>query len=133
MFLKNRIVVDARRQIGKIDPKIYGFNIEHIPELIYGAIFDEDNPSSNEKGFRKDVIEACKRIKVPILRWPGGNFASGYNWLDGVGPRDSRLTLYELAWRGEETNRFGTDEFIDFCRLIGAEPLQQIFKQDRDG
>jgi len=133
MFLKNRIVVDARRQIGKIDPKIYGFNIEHIPGLIYGAIFDEDNPSSNEKGFRKDVIEACKRIKVPILRWPGGNFASGYNWLDGVGPRDSRLTLYELAWRGKETNRFGTDEFIDFCRLIGAEPLQQIFKQDRDG
>lgn len=103
--------------------KIYGFNIEHIPGLIYGAIFDESSPLSDDRGFRKDVIEACKRIKVPILRWPGGNFASGYNWLDGIEPRDERPTLYDLAWGAEEINRFGTDEFVEFCRLIGAEPF----------
>jgi len=74
-------------------------------------------------GFRKDVIEACKKIKVPIIRWPGGNFASGYHWLDGVGLRDKRPTLYDLAWESEESNRFGTDEFIEFCRLMGAEPF----------
>lgn len=123
MSTKNRIVVYAGMQIGEVSRNIYGFNIEHIPGLIYGAVFDEGNPLSDEKGFRRDVIEACRRIKVPIVRWPGGNFASGYNWLDGVGPRDKRPTLYELAWRAEETNRFGTDEFIEFCRLIGAEPF----------
>jgi len=121
MVLKNRIIIDTRR-VGKVNSTIYGFNIEHIPGLVYGAIFDEGNPLSNEMGFRKDVIDACKRIKVPLLRWPGGNFASGYNWLDGIGPRDDRPTRYDLAWRAEETNRFGTDEFIEFCRLIGAEP-----------
>lgn len=120
---KNRIVVYAGIQIADINRNIYGFNIEHIPGLIYGAIFDEGNPLSDEKGFRRDVIEACRRIKLPILRWPGGNFASGYNWLDGVGPRDERPTLYDLAWRAEETNRFGTDEFIEFCRLTGTEPF----------
>ncbi|MEM2762472.1 MAG: alpha-N-arabinofuranosidase, partial [Candidatus Bathyarchaeia archaeon] len=120
---KGRIVVYAGIRIGEIDQNIYGFNIEHIPGLIYGAIFDEDNPLSDSRGFRRDVVEACRRIKVPILRWPGGNFASGYNWLDGVGPRDKRPTLYDLAWGAEETNRFGTDEFIEFCRLIGAEPF----------
>jgi len=120
---KGRIVVYAGIRIGEVDQNIYGFNIEHIPGLIYGAIFDEDNPLSDSRGFRRDVVEACRRIKVPILRWPGGNFASGYNWLDGVGPRDERPTLYDLAWGAEETNRFGTDEFIEFCRLIGAEPF----------
>ena len=124
----NRIFVDARRLIGKIDPNIYGFNVEHIhhdaaeASIVYGAIFDEGSPLSDEHGFRKDVIEACKRIKVPMLRWPGGNFASGYHWLNGVGPRDERPRLFELAWKSEESNRFGTDEFVEFCRLIDAEP-----------
>ncbi|MCS7138673.1 MAG: alpha-N-arabinofuranosidase [Crenarchaeota archaeon] len=123
MTTKNQIVVYTRIRLGNVSPNIYGFNIEHIPGLIYGAIFDEDNPLSDSKGFRRDVVEACKRIRVPILRWPGGNFVSGYNWLDGIGPKDERPTLYDLAWGTEETNRFGTDEFIEFCRLIGAEPF----------
>ncbi|MEM2939336.1 MAG: alpha-L-arabinofuranosidase C-terminal domain-containing protein [Candidatus Bathyarchaeia archaeon] len=123
MSNKNRIIVYAGIRIGEVSPNIYGFNIEHIPGLIYGAIFDEDNPLSDSRGFRINVVEACRRIKVPILRWPGGNFASGYNWLDGVGPRDERPTLYDLAWGADETNRFGTDEFIEFCRLIDAEPF----------
>jgi len=100
-----------------------GLILSIYPDLIYGAIFDEGNPLLDEKGFRRDIIVACRRIKLPILRWPGGNFASGYNWLEGVGPRDERPILYDLAWRAEETNRFGTDEFIEFCRLTGAEPF----------
>ncbi|MEM1580922.1 MAG: alpha-L-arabinofuranosidase C-terminal domain-containing protein [Candidatus Bathyarchaeia archaeon] len=123
MSIGSRIVVYAGIQIGEVRSNIYGFNIEHIPGLIYGAIFDEGSPLSDEKGFRRDVIEACRRIKVPILRWPGGNFVSGYNWLDGVGPRDERPTIYDLAWGASESNRFGTDEFIEFCKLIGAEPF----------
>lgn len=124
----NRIFVDAARVVGEVEPGIYGFNVEHIhhdqteASIVYGAIFDEGSPLSDEHGFRKDVIEACKRIKVPMLRWPGGNFASGYHWLNGVGPRDERPRLFELAWKSEESNRFGTDEFIEFCGLIGAEP-----------
>ena len=122
---KNRLYVDVKRIIGTIDPNIYGFNIEHFTPLQapYGAIFDEDSPLSDEQGFRRDVVDVCKRIKVPLIRWPGGNFASGYHWLDGVGPRADRSTRYNFAWKTEETNRFGTDEFIEFCRLIGAEPF----------
>ena len=129
MSYESRICVDVKRPIGKIDPKIYGFNIEHIRNLetghslIYGALFDERSSLSDEHGFRRDVVDACKRIKVPILRGPGGNFVSGYHWLDGVGPRDERPMLYELAWKSEETNRFGTDEFMEFCKLIGTEPF----------
>ena len=125
---ENRILVDTRRVIGKIEPAIYGFNIEHInhdltgSSIVYGAIFDEGSPLSDEHGYRKDVVEACKRIRVPMLRWPGGNFVSGYHWLNGVGPRDERPRLFELAWKSEESNRFGTDEFIEFCRLVDAEP-----------
>lgn len=127
----NRIYVDVNRITGKIDPKIYGFNLEHFTRfeaglgnnVIYGGIFDEDSSLSDEHGFRKDVIEACKKIRVPLLRWPGGNFVSGYHWMDGIGPRDDRPTIYNFAWQTEDTNRFGTDEFIEFCRLVGAEPF----------
>ncbi len=128
MSTENRMFVDARRVIGEVEPDIYGFNVEHInhdqtgASIVYGAIFDEGSPLSDENGFRKDVIEACKRIKVPMLRWPGGNFVSGYHWLNGVGPKDERPRLFELGWRSEESNRFGTDEFIEFCRLVGTEP-----------
>jgi len=131
MIKNNSIYVDVKRIIGEIDPKIYGFNLEHFTRfetglgnnVIYGGIFDEDSKLSDEHGFRKDVIKACKKIKVPLLRWPGGNFVSGYHWMDGVGRRDDRLTLYNFAWNTEDTNRFGTDEFMQFCRLIGAEPF----------
>lgn len=117
-----RIKLDVERQVGEIDPKIYGNFIEHLGRCIYGGIYDPASPLANEKGFRRDVIEAVKRLKVTVLRWPGGNFASGYHWRDGLGPRELRPRRLELAWKTIETNQVGTNEFIEFCRLIGAEP-----------
>ncbi len=117
-----KIKVDAERQIGKIDSNIYGHFIEHLGRCVYGEIYEEDSPLSDERGFRKDVLQAVQNIKCPLLRWPGGNFASNYHWEDGIGPKDERPVRFDLAWGKEETNRFGTDEFIEYCRVIGAEP-----------
>jgi alpha-L-arabinofuranosidase len=89
---------------------------------IYGGVYDEGSPLSDAQGFRRDVLAAIRALRVPILRWPGGNFASGYRWQDGVGPVERRPARLNLSWRSEESNRFGTDEFIAYCRLIDAEP-----------
>ena len=117
-----RIVVDPARRLGTVDRRIFGNFIEHLGRCIYGGIYDEGSPLSDERGFRKDVMEAVLPLRVPVLRWPGGNFVSGYHWLDGVGPADQRPRRSELAWYAEESNRFGTNEFIRYCRAIGAEP-----------
>jgi len=117
-----KIKVDAERRIGEIHGNIYGHFVEHLGRCIYGGIHEEDSPLSDERGFRKDVLEVVKNIRCPLLRWPGGNFASNYHWEDGIGPKDERPVRFDLAWNKEETNRFGTDEFIEYCRAVGAEP-----------
>ena len=96
--------------------------VEHLGRCIYGGLFEEGSPLSDERGFRRDVLEAVRPLRVPILRWPGGNFVSGYHWLDGVGPRAERPRRVDLAWFAEESNRFGTDEFLQYCRAINTEP-----------
>ena len=111
---------------GTINKLIYGHFIEHLGRCVYEGIFDELSPRSDPRGFRKDVIEAIRKIGCPILRWPGGNFASAYHWENGVGPRDNRPQLVNYVWGGLESNRFGTDEFIEYCRTIGAEPYITI-------
>jgi len=117
-----RISVDLDRQLGRVDRRIFGGFIEHLGRCIYGGVFDEGSPLANERGFRTDVLDALRPLRMPLLRWPGGNFVSGYHWLDGVGPRDERPRKSELARLAEESNRFGTDEFIDYCRVLGTEP-----------
>ncbi|KAK2795353.1 hypothetical protein FQN50_009744 [Emmonsiellopsis sp. PD_5] len=89
---------------------------------IYGGIYDPGNPLSDENGFRKDVLEALKELNIPTVRYPGGNFVATYHWIDGVGPRDQRPSRPELAWDGVETNEFGTDEFMKWCKVLGTEP-----------
>ena len=118
-----RIKIDPARTIGLIDPAIYGGFIEHLGRCIYGGIFDEQSPLSDEHGFRRDVMDAIRELGVPLLRWPGGLFASGYHWVDGIGPRDSRPRRLELAWQAEESNRFGTDEFLQYCRALPTDPV----------
>jgi len=108
--------------LGHISPNVYGMFIEHLGRCIYGGIFDEGSPLSDGEGYRIDVLKACQRLAPPILRWPGGNFVSGYHWMDGIGPRDERPRRLDLAWFAEESNRFGTDEFIGFCRRLRTEP-----------
>jgi len=99
---------------------IFGHFIEHFHRQIYGGIFEPGNPLSDQEGFRMDVIEALKQIKVPVLRWPGGCFVSAWHWKDAVGPK--RISSFDKAWRVEEPNTFGTDEFIAFCRKVGCAP-----------
>lgn len=91
---------------------------------IYGGIYDPDNKNGliTERGYRKDVIEAFDELKVPVVRYPGGNFVATYRWQDGIGPRDQRPKRPELAWLGVESNQFGTDEFIEWCRIVKTEP-----------
>jgi alpha-N-arabinofuranosidase len=117
-----RIGIDLARRVGPVDRRIFGNFIEHLGRCIYGGIFDEGSPLSDARGFRCDVLDAVRPLRIPILRWPGGNFVSGYHWTDGVGPIDARPRRTELAWYAEESNRFGTNEFVEYCRTLGTDP-----------
>lgn len=114
------IQVNPYRIFGKRDPMIYGQFIEHFHRQIYGGIYDPENVRSDEDGFRTDILEAMKKIRVPVLRWPGGCFVSSYHWKDAVGR--NRTPFFDKAWRVEDPNTFGTDEYIKLCRKIGCRP-----------
>ncbi len=115
-----RIIVNTDRRLGEIHPHIYGQFIEHLDGCIYGGIYEPGSPRADERGFRTDVLAAIRELKAPILRWPGGNFSSGYHWLDGVGTK--RRARPELAWNTTEPNDFGTNEFIEYCRALAIDP-----------
>lgn len=120
--LQAKIKIDIDRQLGTIDPRVHGGFIEQMERCIYGGVFDDGSPLSDSDGNRKDVLNALRRLHISQLRWPGGNFASDYHWRDGIGPKDSRPTRYNLAWHQLESNRFGSDEFLSTCRKISTEP-----------
>jgi alpha-N-arabinofuranosidase len=120
--LRARVKIDTERVIGDIDPKIYGNFIEHLGRCIDGGVFEEKSPLSDGSGFRKDVLDAARKLNVTQLRWPGGNFSSNYHWLDGIGPRDKRPPRLEMAWGTVESNRFGTHEFLEYSEKLGTEP-----------
>lgn len=111
--------VNRKRRLGQRDPMIYGHFIEHFHRQIYGGIYDPENPLSDEDGLRTDVLDAMRHIKVPVLRWPGGCFVSSYHWKDAVG--EKRTPFFDKAWRVEDPNTFGTDEYVNMCRKIGCE------------
>lgn len=116
------IKIDVDRVIDRIHPHLYGNFSEHLGQGIYGGIYDPQSTQADEDGFRKDVIEQTKELNVSILRWPGGNFVSGYHWEDGIGDRSKRPTRIDLAWGGKESNMIGTDEFVKFARKANVEP-----------
>jgi len=124
MAAQNRLIVNADRELATIDPNIYGHFAEHLGRCIYKGIWvGEESPIPHVRGIRRDVVEALRRIKPAILRWPGGCFAEEYHWRDGVGPREARPRRMNTFWGGVvETNHFGTHEFFDLCELIGAQP-----------
>lgn len=128
----NRIIIDPERVSGTIDRNIFGGFAEHLGRCIYGGIYDPGSPLADEKGLRTDVLAALGRLGMPVIRYPGGNFASGYRWRDGVGPVNERPTRTDLAWNDVETNRFGTNEFIEFCRRLKAEPYLAVNCGDGD-
>ena len=123
---KTKIFADANLVVGEISPHLYGSFIEHLGRAVYEGIYEPDHPTADVNGFRHDVIELVKELNVPIVRYPGGNFVSGYDWRDGIGPRENRPTRLDLAWHTTETNEFGTDEFIKWCRTAGIEPMMAV-------
>ncbi len=112
--------IDPQRRSQPYSRMIFGQFLEHFHRQVYGGVFDPGSPLADADGFRLDVIEALRALRVPVVRWPGGCFVSAYHWTDGVGVE--RTPTYDKAWRVEEPNTFGTDEFITWCRKIGAEP-----------
>jgi alpha-N-arabinofuranosidase len=114
------ITIDTDAPSVPYSPMLFGGFIEHFQHQIYGGLFQPGSPLSDENGFRKDVIEAMRELKLSIVRWPGGCFASGYHWKDGVGT--TRKTVADPVWGVEDPNTFGTDEFVEWCRLVGCEP-----------
>jgi alpha-L-arabinofuranosidase len=120
--LEARIKIDVDRTIGTVDPLLFGGFTEHLGRMIYGGIYEEGSRLSDDHGYRKDVLQAIKDLGITILRWPGGNFASNYTWYDGIGPKNLRPARLDLAWADVESNRFGTDEFLKYTELVGAEP-----------
>jgi len=118
-----RTVIDQRHFRANLDRRVLGAFLEHLGRAVYTGVYDPGNALSNEQGFRTDVSDEIRQMGVPIIRYPGGNFVSGYHWLDGVGPKQDRPTVLDRAWNSIETNQFGTNEFIDWCRLVGTEPL----------
>ena len=121
-----RVYVDSRRTMPPLDRNIFGSFLEHLGRAIYEGIYDPGCKLSDSNGFRTDVADEIKHLGVPIVRYPGGNFVSGYNWLDGVGPKKDRPRKLEKAWNSIETNQFGTNEFMAWCKLTGAKPLMGL-------
>ncbi|MBO0833253.1 MAG: alpha-N-arabinofuranosidase, partial [Actinobacteria bacterium] len=117
-----RIAIDPRRVLGQVDRNVFGGFVEHLGRCIYGGLYEEGSPLSDDRGFRKDVMSLLRELRMGVLRWPGGNFVSNYHWQDGIGPKDARPPRPELAWGGTESNRFGTDEFLTYCAELGTEP-----------
>src|SRR5580704_16302496 len=112
--------------IGETDPRLFGAFVEHLGRCVYGGIFEPDHPTADAHGFRQDVLALVRELAPTITRYPGGNFVSGYNWEDGIGPAVNRPRRLDLAWLSTETNEFGTNEFIDWCRLAGTEPMLAV-------
>ncbi|MFD3607048.1 alpha-N-arabinofuranosidase [Streptomyces atroolivaceus] len=123
-----RFTLDPAFTVGDVDPRLFGSFVEHLGRCVYDGILEPGHPSADEAGLRTDVLDLVRELGVTAIRYPGGNFVSGYRWEDSVGPADERPRRLDLAWRSTETNRFGLSEYIDFLRKIGpqAEPMLAV-------
>ena len=121
-----RVYLDSRRTVSPLDRNLFGSFLEHLGRAIYEGIYDPGSKLSDSNGFRKDVMDEVRQMGVPIVRYPGGNFVSGYNWLDGVGPKQDRPRVLDKAWNSLNTNQFGTNEFMAWCKATGTLPLMGL-------
>ena len=124
--MKAKVTAAAEMKIGEIDRRIFGSFIEHLGRAVYGGIYEPGHPLADEEGFRTDVIKLINELDVPVVRYPGGNFVSGYNWEDGVGPVEERPARLELAWGVTEPNKFGTNEFMRWCKKAKTSPMMAV-------
>ena len=120
---KAKCFSDIHYDIGKIDDKMYSSFTEHLGRSIYTGIYEPGHPNADEDGYRKDVMELVKELGVPVIRYPGGNFVSCYDWHDGIGPKEKRPKRMDYAWSSIETNQFGIDEFCQWAEKVGIEPM----------
>ena len=120
------MILDKDYAIARIDPRIYGSFIEHLGRAVYGGIYEPDHPTADAEGFRRDVIDMVRKLGVPVVRYPGGNFVSGFNWEDSIGPRDQRPARLDLAWFTTETNEVGLHEFAHWARKAGSEVMYAV-------
>ncbi|MGD0804186.1 MAG: alpha-L-arabinofuranosidase C-terminal domain-containing protein [Candidatus Bathyarchaeia archaeon] len=118
-----KVTLHSKNIVGDVDPRIFGGFLEHIGRAVYQGVYDPASIHADKDEFRKDVLEALRRLNMTVMRYPGGNFASGYHWRDGIGPTHLRPKLQELAWKSIEPNQFGTDEYIKLCRKMGWKPM----------
>ncbi len=120
--MKASIRLDLDHNVGEIDRRIFGGFLEHLGRAVYGGVYERESPLGDDDGFRTDVSDALRKLSMPNVRYPGGNFVSNYDWRDGVGPREERPARPDYAWRSIEPNAFGVDEFISWCRSLDTEP-----------
>ena len=118
-----QIDIDTRRTVSSLDRNLFGSFLEHLGRAIYEGIYEPNSKFADSNGYRKDVLEEVRKLNVPIIRYPGGNFVSGYHWLDGVGPKQDRPKVLEKAWNSIESNQFGINEFLGWCKLAATTPL----------
>ncbi len=123
---KARMILDRDYAIGQVDRRLYGSFIEHLGRAVYGGIYEPGHPSADENGFRRDVMELVRMLDVPVVRYPGGNFVSGFNWEDSVGPRDRRPRRLDLAWQTTETNEVGLHEFAQWAKEVNTEVMYAV-------
>src|SRR4051812_36694916 len=122
----SRIYIDSRRSISPLDRNLFGSFLEQLGRAIYEGVYDPGSKLADSNGFRKDVMQEVRSLGVPIIRYPGGNFVSGYNWLDGVGPKQDRPHVLDKAWDSMNSNQFGTNEYMQWCKAAGTLPLMGL-------
>ncbi|MGW5366025.1 arabinosylfuranosidase ArfA [Actinopolymorpha pittospori] len=121
-----KFTLDPAFRIGAVDPRVRGSFVEHLGRCVYGGIYEPDHPDADSDGFRKDVLDLTRELGVTTVRYPGGNFVSGYQWEDAIGPRSERPRRLDLAWKTLETNEVGVDEFAAWCRKAGVAPMMAV-------
>ncbi|MDB5899656.1 MAG: Alpha-N-arabinofuranosidase [Ramlibacter sp.] len=125
-MIRTRLLLDRDYVVAPLDRRVFGALVEHVGRCVYGGIFEPGHPQADERGLRRDVLALTRELGVSIVRYPGGNFVSGYDWEDGVGPVDQRPVRLDLAWQSTESNRFGTNEFVAWCRAANVEPMLAV-------
>ncbi len=126
MNMRVKLIADREYAVGEVSPRLFGSFIEHLGRAVYGGVYEPGHPTADEEGFRQDVLRLVRELDVPIVRYPGGNFVSGYRWQDGTGPRSLRPRRQELAWNSIETNEVGIDEFQEWAKRAGAEVMMAV-------
>ena len=123
--LTARLVVDDDFEVAPVNNRLFGSFVEHLGRCVYTGIYEPDHPTADEHGFRKDVIDLVKELGATTIRYPGGNFVSGYRWEDGIGPKQERPRRLDLAWHSTETNEFGLHEMAEWLEATGGNELME--------